>query len=293
MEQISVCPLCSGINLIEYLSCKDNTVSKESFSIKECKGCSFLFTSPRPAIQEISKYYQSEDYISHSNSRKGLFNKLYQFIRNFTISQKEKLVLNYVSRGTLLDIGCGTGEFLNYCSKQNWRVQGVEPGLSAREFAQKTYNLSVYDEAYINAIPDSSYDVITLWHVLEHVHNLNERIDQLKKIVSDKGIILIAVPNPSSYDAKYYKEHWAAYDLPRHLYHFTPKTITQLFANHGLKKVDTLPMKFDSFYVSLLSEKYKTGAVNYLKAFIIGLTSNKKGRANLETYSSQIYIFKK
>lgn len=294
MQKIDVCPVCNSTTFENYLSCDDHTVSHSTFTIVRCNNCTFKFTNPRPDSNEIVKYYESVDYISHSNTSTGLFNKIYQAIRNYTISKKFKLVSNYVSRGTLLDIGCGTGEFLNYFSQRGWDVCGVEPGASARNLAIKNYKLKVVGEDLITSMKDMSYDVITMWHVLEHVHFLNERLKQINRILNSEGLLIIAVPNYTSYDANYYKEKWAAYDVPRHLYHFSPQTITRLLSLNGFELVKTLPMKFDSYYVSMLSEKYKSGKINYIKAGIIGFISNLKAKVkNNNSYSSQIYLFKK
>ncbi len=294
MELLKKCPLCNGAIEEHYLNCIDNTVTKEKFNIVKCKSCSFAYTNPRPSQPEIGKYYESENYISHSNTQKGIVNKAYQIVRNFTISRKYNLIKKYVSRGTLLDIGCGTGEFLNFCSQKNFQAIGVEPGTVARNKAIKNYGLKVHEEPFIETISDTTIDVITMWHVLEHVHDLNMRVAQLHRILKMDGLVVIAVPNYTSYDAKYYKEYWAAYDLPRHLYHFSPQTIKQLFDKHGFKLIDTRAMVFDSFYVSLLSEKYKTGNTNYFSALFRGALSNLKALiANNSSFSSQIYLFKK
>lgn len=239
MENITNCPVCSSEKNSLFISCLDHTVTKNNFHVIECLDCSFKYTNPRPSRHNIDEYYQSEDYISHSNSNKGLINKVYRYVRNITISKKLSLINKYVSRGTLLDIGCGTGEFLSYCAKRGWTTLGIEPGVDARKLAAENHNLNVYDESYIKNIATASYNVITMWHVLEHVHELNERIIELKRIIKEDGIIVIAVPNHTSYDAKHYKEYWAAYDLPRHLYHFSPKTINLLFQKHGFKKTET------------------------------------------------------
>jgi SAM-dependent methyltransferase len=294
METLKVCPVCGSNNFSNYLNCIDYTVSKETHTIVTCNACTFKFTNPRPEESVISKYYQSEDYISHSNSSKGLFNKLYQNVRNYTISLKKDMIVKHVSRGTLLDIGCGTGEFLNYMNKNGWETKGVEPGADARNYAISVYGLNVGNEDSIKEIKDESISVITMWHVLEHVHDLNNRLIELKRLIKKDGVIIIAVPNYTSYDAKKYKKFWAAYDLPRHLYHFSPNTITQLFSNHGLRKIETRPMKFDSYYVSMLSEKYKSGRIKYLNAILVGFISNWRSRLkNNNTYSSQIYMFVK
>lgn len=294
MEILDCCPICGHKESMHFLMCIDYTVSKKNFDIVSCKSCGFYFTNPRPEAKDIGRYYQSEDYISHSNSKKGLFNKLYQMVRNYTIAQKLSLINKHVSRGTILDIGCGTGEFLNYCKQKNWETFGIEPGLEARNFAEKNYKLTVGTEEQIKEIADNSKDVITMWHVLEHVHQLNDRVMELKRIIKPNGVVIIAVPNCSSYDAIYYKEHWAAYDLPRHLYHFTPKNIIELFQKHGFKNIEIHPMKFDSFYVSMLSEKYKNGKINYLSSILMGLKSNLSAATKKNhSYSSQIYVFKK
>jgi 2-polyprenyl-3-methyl-5-hydroxy-6-metoxy-1,4-benzoquinol methylase len=294
MQELNACPVCDNKQTTNFLSCVDYTVSQQTFQIVSCSVCTFKYTNPRPGSNEIGKFYQSEDYISHSNTKRGLMNKLYQVVRNYTISKKVSIIKQYVSRGTILDIGCGTGEFLNFSHNNGFQTTGVEPGNDARKYAIENYSLSVYNEDYIKTIPDSSFDVITMWHVLEHVHDLNDRVGELKRIIKDNGIVLIAVPNHTSLDASIYKEYWAAYDLPRHLYHFSPDTIVRLFKKHGFKSEKILPMKFDSFYVSMLSEKYKTGSVKYLSAFMNGLKSNivASKKAN-NTYSSQIYLFKK
>lgn len=294
MQTLDSCPVCNSNAFEDYIKCEDHTVSHSVFSIVHCKNCSFKFTNPRPDANEIVKYYESVDYISHSNTNTGLFNKIYQAIRNYTISQKYALISSNVSRGTLLDIGCGTGEFLNYFSKKGWDVLGVEPSTSARNLAISNYHLNVVGEDNIAQMKGDSFNVITMWHVLEHVHLLSDRLKQISRIISGNGMLIIAVPNYTSYDAKYYKEKWAAYDLPRHLYHFSPKTINQLLTQNGFQLVKTLPMKFDSFYVSMLSEKYKNGKINYIKACLIGLTSNLKASLkNNNSYSSQIYMFRK
>lgn len=292
MNTISNCPLCKGTSFEKHLNCKDYTVSKEYFTIVKCSSCGFTFTNPIPEENKIGSYYESEDYISHSNTSKGFVNTLYQAVRNFTLKKKVKLLSSLSNGKNLLDIGCGTGEFLNQAQQSAYQVKGIEPSTVAREQGIKNFGLSIKEESEINNIGDKSFDFITMWHVLEHVYHLNDRIEELKRTLKDDGYIIIAVPNHDSYDAKHYKEFWAAYDVPIHLYHFTPKTIKKLFQNHGLNLYKTLPMKFDSFYVSMLSEKYMTGKVNLIKAFWIGLMSNLKAKKD-KTYSSQIYIFRK
>ena len=290
MKNITHCPICKSPDFSPYLSCKDYTCSGEQFNLVQCSSCDFVFTNPVPKEEEIGSYYQSEEYISHSNTSKGIINSLYKTVRNITIQQKLKLVGQFNDGKKLLDIGCGTGEFLNSCQKAGYDVKGVEPSEIARKQAQDNYGLQIETEEILNNTLPNSIDLITMWHVLEHVYPLNDRMASIKKLLKPKGVAFIAVPNRNSFDAKHYGEFWAAYDVPRHLYHFTPKNIFDLCKKFELQLIKTLPMKFDAFYVSMLSEKYKNnGKANLLKAFWIGLLSNLKAKKE-ESYSSQIYI---
>lgn len=294
METLSSCPICNHKSFHEFLVCTDYTVSKKKFTIVKCDSCGFKFTNPRPSESELMDYYKSEEYISHSNTRKGLISKLYQLVRNYTLRKKFGLI-NGLNKGPgiILDIGCGTGEFLNVCSGGGWNTLGIEPGEAARKFAVNEYRLDVRGEDALQTLQESFYDVISMWHVLEHVPHLNERVGQIKRLLKSGGHIIIAVPNCSSPDAKKYGPYWAAYDVPRHLYHFIPSDIQNLMKNHGLKVEKILPMKFDAYYVAMLSERYKNGRVRLLPAFMTGLRSNSAASGLGLTYSSQIYIIRK
>jgi len=289
VKQVEKSPIANN-SLDLFLKCKDYTVSRETFSIYIDKESQLLVTIPRPAVGDLSRYYDSDEYISHSDSKKSFINKVYQIVRNYTIKQKVKLINSFSTTSkSVLDIGSGTGDFLMACKQNGWRIDGVEPNNNAnKETRKKTFTEISKD---ISELSNKQFDVITMWHVLEHVPNLNEYISILKKILKPNGTLVVAVPNHQSYDATYYKEFWAAYDVPRHLWHFSRLSINKLFHLAGMKVTKVLPMKFDAFYVSLLSEKYKTGKPNFLKAFFIGLRSNLKARTSKE-YSSLIYVIK-
>jgi 2-polyprenyl-3-methyl-5-hydroxy-6-metoxy-1,4-benzoquinol methylase len=275
------------------MSCVDHTVSRETFNIVKCKACSFKYTNPRPTEDQLGPYYKSEEYVSHSNTKKGFINSTYQYVRKYTLLKKLQLVSKYYRTGKILDIGCGTGEFLNTCKLAKWDTTGIEPDVDARNMAISNFGLNVKPESEINSLQDASFDIISMWHVLEHVPRLNERLDDLNRLIKPNGVIIVAVPNCDSFDAKFYRENWAAYDVPRHLYHFTPKDIELLFKNHGLKMYKVLPMVFDSFYVSMLSEKIKTGKTNLLRSTWNGFLSNLFALKSGKVYSSQIYLFRK
>ncbi|MDQ3047769.1 MAG: class I SAM-dependent methyltransferase [Bacteroidota bacterium] len=293
MENLTNCPVCGSAQFSPYLQCKDYTVSRETFSIVKCNSCGFRFTNPRPSESKLGEYYKSEAYVSHSNTQKGFINSTYQKVRKYTLLKKLQLISKHFKTGSLLDIGSGTGDFLNTMKLAGWKTIGIEPSEEVRNFSIQSKKLDVRNEEALEKIVDQSFDVITLWHVLEHVPQLNKRVEEMKRILKKDGIIIIAVPNCDSMDAKIYQENWAAYDLPRHLYHFTPKDIDLLFKNHGMKVSQILPMVFDSFYVSMLSEKNTTGKVNFLRSTWNGLRSNLSGLKSGKTYSSQIYIIRK
>jgi SAM-dependent methyltransferase len=293
MKTIISCPVCGATQSEPFISCKDYTVSQESFNIVSCIGCSFKFTNPRPEDGDLGRYYKSEDYISHSDTNKGLVSKLYQVVRNYTISQKVRLISRHVSRGTVLDYGCGTGNFLKACKDAGWKAYGMEPDSGARKLgSEKSLFIGTDKAELVKEIGNQKLDIITLWHVLEHVTDLEETLYFFNRFLNQGGALVIAVPNYTSYDARHYGKFWAAYDVPRHLYHFEINSLVRLMDRFDFKLSETKPMKFDSFYVSMLSEKYKTGSVRYLNAFISGLTSNLRAKTAQE-YSSVIYVFKK
>jgi 2-polyprenyl-3-methyl-5-hydroxy-6-metoxy-1,4-benzoquinol methylase len=290
MEKLNNCPVCGKSDFRTYLTVPDFFLSKEEFTIVMCKDCEFKFVNPRPENADLGKFYESEEYISHSNTNKGLVNSVYQKIRKHTHKKKFNLVTSCSKGKSILDIGCASGELLSLFKMNGWETTGIEPNENARSFAINNYGLNVFEESAISGFENEKFDAITMWHVLEHVSDLNGRITEIKRILKKDGVFIVAVPNCDSYDADYYKEFWAAYDVPRHLYHFTPKTIETLMSKFNFKIENILPMKFDSYYVSLLSEKYKKGKTNYFSAFVNGLKSNMKAGKN--RYSSQIYILK-
>ena len=289
MEKLENCIICNSCDQKSYLKCIDNLVTKEEFNISKCSNCGFVFTSPRPGIEKIGFFYKSDKYYSHATSNKSITSVIYNLIRKFSIKRKLSLLLKESgSNGTLLDYGCGAGLFVEAASKAGWEALGLEPNLDARKVA-KEIGIKVEDPSYLSSMEKGSVNVITLWHVLEHLHDIESVIINLKSLLKQEGILVVAVPNIDSWDADKYQENWAAYDAPRHLYHFTPLTIKMLFAKFGMSVVNTYPMKFDSFYVSLLSEKKSILA--YFKAFINGLRSNLKAKKS-GNYSSLIYIIK-
>ena len=276
-------------NKKHFLTVKDYSVSQETFDLYHDEDLDMLITYPQPSLENLGKYYESVDYISHTDSKRSLFEKCYHFIKSIALKNKLNLVNSLqLEKGNILDIGAGTGDFLSVVKENGWNTIGVEPSEKAKAIAKKK-GVSFVDQT--SELENNSLDVITMWHVLEHVPNLDNQIKELKRLLKPNGSLIIAVPNFKSFDAKHYGNFWAAYDVPIHFWHFSKSAVKKLFAKEDMKLVQVLPMKFDSFYVSLLSEKYKNGKMNFVKAFFIGLQSNWKAKKNFE-YSSHIYVLK-
>lgn len=293
LETLRHCPVCSHEGFVTHMTCRDFSVSQEDFQLQACTQCGFVLTNPRPSEAEIGRYYESTAYISHSDTRKGLIATAYQAVRQITLRQKLRLV-NSLSpqRGPLLDIGCGTGHFLNLCQQDGWQVAGFEPDPKARRRAEQLLQLSVKAQP-LNELARPQYQVITMWHVLEHVHRLGELTDWLHKSLLPDGHLLVAVPNREAHDAGHFGKFWAAYDVPRHLYHFRKQDMVRLFEPKGWEVTALLPMPMDAFYVGMLSSRYRDGKPAYAEAIRVGLASNRKAGKGPQNSSSIIYILQK
>ncbi len=271
------------------LSVKDHSVSQEMFDLYYDETFDMLLTHPQPNAENLGKYYESANYISHTDGKKSLFEKAYQFVKNIALKNKLNLI-NELSptKGKLLDIGAGTGDFLLTAKNNGWETVGTEPSEKAKTIASEK-GVSIIEAT--SSLENNSLDIITMWHVLEHVPDLENQIKELKRLLKPNGTLLVAVPNFKSYDAKHYGKFWAAYDVPIHFWHFSKTAIKLLFEKENMTLQKVLPMKFDAFYVSLLSEKYKTGKMNFISAILVGLRSNWFGYQKKE-YSSHIYVIK-
>lgn len=277
------------------LTCIDHCVSGERFYLCRCTECGFLFTQDFPDEDEIGRYYETDDYISHSDTHKGLVNKLYHGVRAFMLKRKARLVENESHRqeGRLLDIGTGTGYFPDTMRRRGWQVEAVEKNEGARAFAHARFGLEVKPENALQEMSEDSFDVITLWHVMEHLQHLDETWEQLSRLLTERGTLIVAVPNCTSFDAQRYGAYWAAYDVPRHLWHFTPVTMQRFALKHGFVLSARHPMPFDAFYVSMLTERYMRRRAPFLRGCLTGVFAWFSSQVRKDHSSSLIYVFRK
>lgn len=288
------CPVCGSNNYIKVLTASDYLVSNESFEIMECNDCSLRFTSPIPDSNEVVNYYKSDKYISHAKRVTSIFDIVYKIVRKFTLRSKRKIVkrISQKQSGMLLDIGCGTGEFLKTMQQSGWEVTGVEEGAEVREIAETNTDSTIMNQkGFFKS--EQKYDVITLWHSLEHLNTLTRFLEKISISLNANGVIIIAVPNYKSFDAEYYKQDWAAYDVPRHLYHFSFEAMVKLMGKFGFELMHSKQLPFDPFYVALLSELWVRKKHNIVKALIVGWESFVAGHKDAKRGSSILYIFKK
>lgn len=294
MEHHNACPACGSSQIQFCFNSRDNSVSGQEFAIWECKDCTLRFTRDVPSQHEIGPFYQAEAYISHTDSQKGYINRVYHLVRMVTMRRKLRLIQNIsgMPAGRLLDIGAGTGLFCHTMKNAGWNVTGLEPDGETRNWAKEHRGIDLLSSDSLFTLAPGA-DVVTLWHVMEHVHALHEYLDQIAKLLTEGGKLVIAVPNYTSFDAKKYGKDWAAYDVPRHLYHFSPASMEELLQHHGFRILSFKPMWFDSFYVSMLTEKYKGKFPGVVRAFFIGALSNLFALLNTKKCSSVIYIAEK
>ena len=292
---VDTCPVCNQNEFSPFLICRDFFVSGQEFGLKSCNSCGFKITENVEDEEGIEKYYQSEEYVSHSNTSAGIINKVYHFVRKWMLARKRKLVENSNGgiKGKILDVGTGTGFFMNEMKTQGWQVTGTEKNNQAREFSKTEFGIDIYSTEELFLLNQESFDIITLWHVLEHIHRIEDNFTAFHKLLKPEGKLIIAVPNHSSFDAQHYREYWAAYDVPRHIWHFAPNQLKQMGNKYGFTLKGMHPMPFDSFYVSLLSEKYRKSAAALLKGILFGKISWLISLFNKSRCSSLIYVFVK
>jgi len=295
MVHHDTCPLCLSGKIAVKFGCTDHFISREIFQIALCSDCGFQFTQDYPDEKGIGRYYESEEYVSHSNTSKGMYNKLYQFARSFMLQRKLSIVnkITVKKGGSILDIGSGTGHFADTMKRGGWQVKGIEINDKAREFSKVQFGLDVISPDEISSLRPESFDCITLWHVLEHFHDPFKYASEISRLLKPGGVCIVALPNSSSFDAEHYGKFWAAYDVPRHLWHFSPSTF-RLFADKtGFKIVKTLTLPLDLFYISILSEKYSGSGLSFFFGIAVAKMYWFASIFKKERSSSIIYMMRK
>ena len=290
------CPVCDKAAISFLIHSKDYSLTNKDFDIIECANCSLRYTFPMPSKEDIGPYYNFPEYISHTDVKEGWMNKMYHKVRTYTLHEKTNWVQSLFTghKGHILELGAGTGAFAHAMKNKGWNVTALEPDAASRQRCLDTYGVQLQPIENLYTLSENKFEVITLWHVLEHVHDLKDYLQAFSKLLKQNGRLIIAVPNYTSYDACFYKKHWAAYDVPRHLYHFSPDAMNKLVKQFNMQIVEYKPMWFDSFYVSLLSEKYKkSGMLGLLRALLIGCISNITALRDAKKASSIIYQIKK
>ena len=295
MVHLDKCPLCDSERFVLHARCKDHFLSSEEFELVRCSGCGFVLTQDHPSVNDAGKYYESEDYISHNDNATGFSNLLYRFSRNIMLRRKRRLVkeISGLKEGTLLDIGSGTGHFLNEMKNAGWETRGIEISEKAREYSISKFGLEVLDPENINSLETGSYDCVTLWHVLEHFQDPFTYVREVHRLLKPGGKCLVAMPNCSSYDAVHYGRFWAAYDVPRHLWHFTPGTFRLFSEKEGFKLTGICQLPLDVFYISALSEKYKGSRLSFIKGMLKGSWFALLSLFRKNRNSSLIYLLRR
>jgi SAM-dependent methyltransferase len=292
MESLPHCPLCKT-DWLKPRPVIDRSVSGEIFSVTSCAQCGYTATNPRPTPDQIGRYYESSAYISHTNTSAGLQDKLYQYFRNRALDRKRRLISRHHRTGALLDYGCGTGHFLAHMQKHGFKATGVEPNAKARAIAGRLTDSPIL--ADLKEAPMGPFDIVTLWHVLEHVHEPPDLLRQLHTHMHQGSLLVIAVPNRSSWDAQYFASEWAAWDVPRHLHHFRRQDIHRLLILANFKPVREVPMWLDAPYVCALSLKNQGAGLlmSLLVGGTLGVWSNVVAWFTGRPTSSTIYLAKR
>lgn len=292
MEFHHQCPVCTNNQLKPYLEVADYFLTQEKFQLQKCEQCDLVLTNPYPDKDHLPKYYESNDYFSHPNKKQSIFSFLYNSVKILNLRYKYKVATSGLEVGRILDIGCGAGDFLSVAKNNGWAIEGVEPNQEARKYTAEKLGKQIFSIEEFNLLNDHSFDVITMWHVLEHVEDINQQALELQRLLKPGGRLIIALPNICSFDAEHYGKYWAGWDVPRHLFHFSFTSIQSLLKKHGFLFLKREPLRWDAFYISMLSEKYKNKRVRPLLTLLNGCKSNTKAKKTRE-YSSNIYIFVK
>ncbi len=294
-QEFKPCPLCGASGQIPYAGCTDYTVSKEHYTLMRCPSCGMVYTLDPPSQDKMAQYDKLGLKLKLGDSPSGLIGKLYYRVRSYMLGRKAHIVesQSYRTAGTLLNYGAKTGFFSHRMERRGWKVISVEKYHEERQFSLEMFHHRMIDLNEMDKLRPGTFDVITLWHVFEHNPHPDKLLDRFYDLLRPGGILVMACPNICSTDAMHYGPYWAAYDVPRHLWHFSPTSLCNLVHKHGFTLMHHESMPFDSFYISILSEKQMRHKLAFIRGFLYGLHSwlvslSKRGKS-----SSLVYVFRK
>ena len=294
-QDFNSCPLCGAYGQTPYADCTDFTVSRESYILMRCPECGMVYTSNPPKECDTSKYDKLDLKLKLGDSPAGLIHKLYYYIRLRMLSRKAHIVesQSYRTGGSLLNYGAKTGYFSHKMERRGWKVTSIEKYHEERLFSLEMFHHRMFDVPEMDRLHPETFDVITLWHVFEHCYDPNGLLDKFYKLLRPTGILIMACPNIRSTDAMHYGPYWAAYDVPRHLWHFNTTSLSELAHKHGFTLMHRERMPFDCFYISILSEKHKRHKMAFLRGILYGFHCWLVSLAHPDSSSSMVYVFRK
>lgn len=289
------CPACGASDNTGLYKAKDHLVSGRDFMIRRCNACGMGWTTDPPSESDAGKYYVSEDYISHTDRKQTTADYLYHLARSFMLGRKKRLVTSFTGKrtGVVIDIGSGTGYFPAYMKKKGWKATGIEISEAARKYSAEKFGLEVIAPANVKALPSGTADCITLWHVLEHLYNPAEWIEEIFRILKHEGICIIALPNFSSADSEWFGNRWAALDVPRHLWHFTPGSLRLFAERNGFSCERIISLPLDLFYISMLSFRNQGSRMPLIRGLLTGTFLAVRSSFRKYRASSLVYVLSK
>jgi len=287
MENVD-CIICNSTINSPYIEVLDR-FSCKSFQIVKCE-CGFKFLSPRPKFSGITYYYENDDYDPHRLENKSIFHTVYGWVQKIALRWKFKHISKFIRSGNLLDIGGGGGRFCSYFKSKGWRVSLQDNSSKARFLAQEA-DIETY--TLLSEIQSQQFDLITMWHSLEHIHAIDALFQNVNRLTSDDGFLVVAVPNINAPERKFLGKDWAPWDAPRHLYHFNYAQLSKLLRKYGWKIEFSMPMIQDTPYNILLSLNIKSPLELIWGGFVLLYSLIKITIGGVNSSSSLMVICKK
>ena len=234
------CNLCGSDRFEPHLVRGDlNLYLPGEFQLVRCNNCELIYQNPRPLAADLMTMYPQE-YDQYQDATKREHSRILQLDRLYGLRKRSKAVMRHIERGRLLDVGCATGEFLNAIRDKGWEVVGVEPSPLASRWARENLDLDVKTGTLETvALPDESFDVVTMWNVIEHVPDPHAVLSKAYRLLRSNGLLVLTTPNFDSVDVKIFGRYWIGYELPRHFYVFSRRTLLEVVEKAGFRVLET------------------------------------------------------